>query len=163
MDCVHHVNSNANPAESIATCKKVADEADKFDPKSHFITRRGAYVYYASALIRGEQYMDALAVAEKAVAVVLLGHDDASGSSSAYYIRGQAKAGARDFSGADRDLETAEAYQRKGLDWAAQKSPFLNGEYTKSLKGMLNFHAQILVAMGSQDAADLKLAEANKL
>jgi hypothetical protein len=47
-------------------------------------------------------------VADKAVAVVLLGHDDGSGSSAAYSVRGQAKALVGDLTGADQDLEKAE-------------------------------------------------------
>jgi tetratricopeptide (TPR) repeat protein len=164
MDCVHRVATQADPTETIAACKKVVDAADAFDPDTHFLTRRGAYVYYAAALMQGKRYQDAQAAGDKAVSVVLLGHDDDSGSSAAYQARGSAKAEAHDLAGADKDFETAEAYERKALAAATKlASPFLTGKYTKTLKGLLTYQAQILVGMGDQDAADSKLAEANKL
>jgi hypothetical protein len=160
-DCRSLVNKRGDPTESIAACKKVAVEADRFAPQSHFITRRAAYVFYTIALIQGEKTQDAVAVGDKAVAVVLLGHDDGSGSSAAYSVRGQAKALAGDLTGADQDLEKAEAYERNALSGPAGQS--LNAEYTRVLKGLLNFHAQVLTALGKQDAAGTKLDQANKL
>lgn len=43
--------SKHDSAKAVVVCKKVADEADKYDPKTHFITRRGAYVFYTASLI----------------------------------------------------------------------------------------------------------------
>jgi len=160
-DCRSLVNKRADPTEAIAACRKVADEADKFAPQSHFITRRAAYVFYTIALIQGKKTEDAVEVGNKAVAVVLLGHDDGSGSSAAYGVRGQAKAVAGDLIGADQDLEKAESYERNALNGPAGES--LNAQYTRALKGLLNFHAQILAAMGRQAAASVKLDQANKL
>jgi hypothetical protein len=160
-DCRSLVNKQGNPTETIAACKKVADEADRFAPQSHFITRRAAYVFYTIALIQGKKTQDAMTVGDKAVAVVLLGHDDGSGSSAAYSVRGQAKALAGDLTGADQDLEKAEVYERNALSGPAGQS--LNAEYTRVLKGLLNFHAQVLAALGKQDAAGTKLDQANKL
>jgi len=160
-DCRSLVGKHNDPTAASVACKKVADEADKFAPQSHFITRRGAYVFYASALIQAKEPKDAVLVADKAVAVVLLGHDDASGSSAAYGVRGQAKAFAGDLAGADQDLEKAEAYETKGLSSPAGQA--LRFEYSRTLRGLLTFHAQVLKAIGDQNAADTKLAEANKL
>jgi hypothetical protein len=160
-DCRSLVSKRGDPTETIAACKKVADEADRFAPQSHFITRRAAYVFYTTALIQGKKTQDAVAVGDKAVAVVLLGHDDGSGSSAAYSVRGQAKALAGDLTGADQDLEKAEAYERNALSGPAGQS--LNAEYTRVLKGLLSFHAQVLTALGKRGAADTKLDQANKL
>jgi hypothetical protein len=160
-DCRSLVNKRADPTETIAACKKVSDAADRFPPQSHFITRRAAYVFYTSALIQGKKAQDAVAAGDKAVAVVLFGHDDGSGSSAAYGVRGQAKAFAGDLPGADQDLNKAEGYERKALSGPAGQS--LNAEYTRTLKGLLNFHAQVLMAMGKQNEAAAKLDEANKL
>jgi hypothetical protein len=44
-DCRSLVNKRADPTETIAACKKVSDEADRFAPQSHFITKRAAYVF----------------------------------------------------------------------------------------------------------------------
>lgn len=100
-DCRNLVNKRTDPAHAIAACKKVADEADKFPPQSHFFTRRAAYVFYTLALIQGRQTADAVTVGNKAVAVVLLGHDDGSGSSAAYSVRAQSDAMAGDLASAD--------------------------------------------------------------
>jgi hypothetical protein len=94
------------------------------------------------------------------VAVVLLGHDDASGSSAAYAVRGQAKVFAGDLTGADQDLEKAETYQRNGLNSPAGQA--LKVEYSRTLKGLLTFHAQVLEVMGKKDAAGIKVEQANK-
>jgi len=159
--CRTLVSMHAEAAKTTAACKEVADEADRFAANSHFITRRAAYVFYTTALIQARKPQDAVAVGDKAVAIVLLGHDDGSGSSAAYSVRGQAKALAGDLSGADKDLEKAEAYQRNALSGPAGQS--LNAEYTRVLKGLLNFHAQVLTALGKQSAAGIKLDQANRL
>jgi hypothetical protein len=146
---------------AIIACRKVADEADKYDPKTHFITRRGAYVFYTTSLIQAKNFQDAVRVGDKAVAVVQQGYDDESGSSAAYGVRGQAKAFAGDLVGADRDLEKAENYERDGLNSPAGHE--LSFEYSRTLKGLLMFHAQVLTAMGKQEAAARKSEEAAKL
>jgi hypothetical protein len=161
MKCHSLVSRHGGPTETLGVCKQVADEADKFPQQSHFITRRAAYVWYATALIGAQKPQDAVALGDKAVGIVLLGHDDSSGSSAAYGVRGQAKALAGDLAGADQDLEKAETYERNGLITPAGQA--LQVEYTRTLKGLLAFHAQVLAAMGKQDAAGIKLEQANKL
>jgi hypothetical protein len=160
QECRNFVSKH-DSANAVVACKKVADEADKFDPKTHFIARRGAYVFYAASLIQAKKYQDAVVAGNKAVAVVQLGHDDASGSSAAYGVRGNAEAFAGDLASADRDLEKAEIYERDGLNSPAGRE--LSFEYSKTLKGLLMFHAQVLSAMGKSDAAAKKSAEAAKL
>jgi hypothetical protein len=159
-DCRSLVSRHES-ANAVIACKQVADEADKYDPKTHFITRRAAYVFYTTSLIQAKQFEDAIVVGDKAVAVVLLGHDDASGSSAAYGVRGQAKAFAGDLASADQDLEKAETYERDGLNSPAGRQ--LSFEYSRTLNTLLMFHAQVLTAMGKQDAASKKSAEAAKL
>jgi hypothetical protein len=88
-------------------------------------------------------------------------HSAQTGASLDDYVRGQAKALAGDLIGADQDLEKAEEYERKALSGPAGKS--LNAEYTRVLKGLLNFHAQVLMALGKQGDAGGKLDQANKL
>ena len=153
--------SKHDAANAVIACKKVADESDKYDPSTHFITRRGAYVFYTTSLIQAKQFQGAIRVGDKAVAVVQLGHDDASGSSAAYGVRGQAEAFAGDLVSADGDLEKAENFERDGLNSPAGHE--LSFEYSKTLKGLLMFHAQVLTAMGKQDSAAKKNAEAAKL
>jgi hypothetical protein len=68
---------------------------------------------------------------------------------------------AGDLASADRDLEKAENYERDGLNSPAGHA--LRFEYSTALKGLLMFHAQVLAAMGKQDAASKRTAEAARL
>ena len=159
-DCRDLVNKH-DSANAATACKKVADEADKYELGTHFITKRGAYVFYTISLIQAQRFQEAILVGDKAVAVVQQGHDDASGSSAAYGVRGRAEGLAGDLVSADRDLEKAENYGRDALNSPAGHE--LNFEYSKTLKVLLLFHAQVLTAMGKQDAASKRNAEAAKL
>ena len=68
---------------------------------------------------------------------------------------------AGDLGGSDQDLEKAETYQRAGLKSPAGQA--LKAEYSRTLKGILMFHAQVLKAMGKGTVANTKLEDANKL
>src|SRR4051794_7184940 len=57
QECRSLVNKR-DSANAIIACKKLADEADKYDPKTHFVTRRGAYVFYTTSLIEAKKYSD---------------------------------------------------------------------------------------------------------
>src|ERR1700761_6679363 len=59
QECRSYVSKH-DAANAVIACKKVSDEADKYDPKTHPITRRGAYVFYATALIQAQKYQDAV-------------------------------------------------------------------------------------------------------
>jgi len=161
MKCIQLVSQKADPAEQANACQKAADEAGHFSQNSRYIERRSAYVYYATALIRAKRPAEAVAIGEKAIAVVLQGHDDGSGASAAYGVTAQAKAFNGNLAGADKDLVIAEDYQRKALDTPAGHE--LNKSYSQTLKSLLNFHAQILTALGKQAEAKEKSEEANKL
>ena len=63
-ECRRLVNKHDSENAAIA-CKKVADEADKYDPKTHFITRRGAYVFYTTSLIQAKDFQDAVCFTPK--------------------------------------------------------------------------------------------------
>lgn len=153
--------AKSDTTNAVPACKRVSDEADKFDRKTHPITRRGAYVFYATALIQAQKYREAVEAGDKAVAVVRMGFDDGSGSSAAYYIRGQAKADVGDMAGGDSDLEQAEKFQRDALAGPAGQD--LARPYSYTLKRELMFHAQVLTAMGNKDGASKKLEEASRL
>jgi tetratricopeptide (TPR) repeat protein len=160
QECRNYVSKH-DAANAVIACKKVSDEADKYDPKTHPITRRGTYVFYATALIQAQKYQDAVKAGDKAVAVVLMGFDDGSGSNAAYLVRGQARADAGDLNGADQDLEKAEKFERDALNGPAGQD--LHGPYSKTLKWELMFHVQVLAAMGNKVAAANKSDEASKL
>jgi TonB family protein len=159
--CIQLVGQGADPAEQASACQKAAEQADRFSKDSRFIERRSSYVYYATSLIRDKRPKEAVVSGEKAIAVVLQGHDDGSGSSAAYNVTGQAKALSGDLAGGDKDLEIAEDYQRKALDSPAGHE--LSKSYSYTLKSLLTFHAQVLNALGKQAQAQAKLDEAGKL
>jgi TonB family protein len=159
--CHQAVSQRADADEEVSACQEAAAEADRFSADTRFIERRSAYVYYATALIRAKKPKDAVAVGEKAIAVVLQGHDDGSGSSAAYGVTAQAKAFSGDLGGADKDLETAEEFQRKALDSPADHE--LAKEYSQTMKSLLSFHAQVLTAMGDRSRAQAKTQQAAAL
>jgi TonB family protein len=159
--CHQLVSRRADPGAAVDACQKSAETADHFPKNSRYIERRSAYVYYATALIQDKRANDAVPITEKAIAVVREGHDDRSGASAAYGVAGQAKAISGDLVGADKDLETAEDYQRKALDSPAGHD--LQRMYSYTLKSLLSFHAQVLTALGKQGDAQRKIDEASKL
>jgi len=152
---------DADPEEQAQACQRAADEADKFSKNSRYIERRNAYTYYTSALVRNGQAAEAVPVGEKAIAVVLQGHDDDSGASVAYGLTAKAKAASGDMEGADKDLETAEGYQRKAM--ATPDGQERKQMYSLALKGLLTYHAQVLDALGRQAESTAKQQEADKL
>ena len=62
---------------------------ETFGPEVRFIEKRSAFVYAATACADNRDLPNALAWADKAVEVVKLGHDDNSGSSAAYAVKGE--------------------------------------------------------------------------
>jgi TonB family protein len=148
--CIKAVSSNVDPDQQADACKKAADIAQTFSDQERFIERRGAFVYASTALRRDKQLAAALDYANKAVSVVKQGHDDGSGSSAAYGVRAQAEAQLGDLAAASDDLTRSEDFERSAI-----------AEMT--LKGLLNFHAQVLSALGKQEESEAKAAEAAKL
>jgi hypothetical protein len=65
------VSQRADPDEEVSACQEAAAQADRFSTDTRFIERRSAYVYYATALIRAKKPKEAVAVGQKAIAVVL--------------------------------------------------------------------------------------------
>lgn len=163
--CIKGVSTNIDPAQQADACRRAADIALQFSKEERFIERRSAFVYASTALRRNREYKDALGYANLAVAVVDQGHDDGSGSSAAYGVRAQAEAGLGDLSSASDDLTKAEAFERDAIVKMREsgESEFVQHEYVPTLKGLLNFHAQVLSAMGDVEQAEAKSAEAARL
>jgi hypothetical protein len=162
--CIKAVSSNIDPAQQADTCKQAADVAQTFSSQERFIERRSAFVYASTALRRNKQLREALDYANKAVSVVEQGHDDGSGSSAAYGVRAQAEAQLGSLMEASGDLAKAEDFERSAIaKMGGVTDDFVKHQYVPVLKGMLNFHAQILSALGKGEEAETKLAEAAKL
>ena len=162
--CIKAVTSNIDPGQQAETCKQAADIALTFSDQERFIERRGAFVYASTALRRDNRLGEALDYANKAVAVVGQGHDDGSGSSAAYSVRAQAEAQHGDLTAASDDLTKAEDFERSAIAEMNKMDPeFVKHAYVPTLKGLLNFHAQVLSALGKPEASEAKAAEAGKL
>ena len=165
MQACQATASNKDLVKRAADCTKAADVAEKFMTTSRYIERRSAFVYAAGALCSIQNFHEALAYANKAVDVVKQGHDDGAGSSAAYGVRAQAEANLGLLESADQDISNAEELQLAALKRMGELhgGEFIHGEYIRTLKGMINFHAQILTAQGNTDAAQAKTDEAAKL
>jgi protein TonB len=148
--CTRGVIAHTTDIATAEACKNAASIADEFTLDSRAVERRRAYVYAATAFANVHDLETALRYAERAVEVLKLGHDDNSGSESAYSIRGQLRAFSGDLKGGDEDMSIAEDFCRKGqISWA--------------LKRDLQFHAELLNRMNRTREAQAKLDEAAKL
>ena len=115
-------SSGATPFES-QPCVAAAEIAEQFAPNARYIERRSAYVYAVRAATR-QHPKEALAWAERAVAVVKQGQDDGSGSAVAYGVLGQAKAASDDLPGSDEELTKAEdSSKKRSIRRLAGRSP----------------------------------------
>jgi len=162
--CIKAVGTNATPEEQAAKCREAAQLAETFSPRERFIERRGAFVYASTALRRNKQLPESLDYANKAVAVVEQGHDDGSGSSAAYATRAQVYAQLGDLNKASDDLVRAEQFERDAIaKMLPLDKPFVQHQYVPALKSLLNFHSQVLAALGNQKEAEAKVAEAGQL
>jgi TonB family protein len=158
--CHKLVAARTDTAAQAVACRKAAVKASEFSSDKRFIERRSAYVFCATALMRNKNFKEAVTYGTRAVDVVKLGHDDGSGSSAAYAVRGQAEALAGDLPAADQDLADAERFQRAAMESAAGHDP--SPAYTASLKQLLIFRTQVLDALGKTAEADRMAAEAKK-
>lgn len=158
--CHELVRANVDAPAEAKACRAAAAEAGKFAAGTHTAERRSAYIYAATALMRTNDLKAATTFGSRAVAVVKEGHDDNSGSSAAYAVRGQAEAFAGDLASGDRDLLIAEDFERRAIAGEAGKP--LEPEYRAAMKSLLLFHAQLLKGMKRADDAAAKTAEAGK-
>lgn len=145
-----------------SACKGAAELAEKLPANANYVARRSAFVYAATAYGDVSDFKSALAWADKAVEVVKLGFDDDAGNSAAYSTKGTIEGMLGDLSSADRDLTSAEDFNRKGIVWIEKEAPSLRPEYVRPFVRDLQFHAKVLQAMGRSEEAQEKLKEAAK-
>jgi TonB family protein len=157
-----HVKSrgNGNWAEVADSCKKAAELAAKFPSDRRFIEKRDAFVYAAWALLMHGDLNEAQLYADMAVEVVKLGHDDNSGKSAAYSVRGSVEAKSGEFAAADQDLSKGEEYEKKAIEWAKSEKFEHLDSYTDALNQDLRVHFHLLQTMGRPEEAKKKLDEA---
>jgi TonB family protein len=140
---------------TVAACKNAAELAEKLQIDGNYVAKRSAFVYAATAYGDTKAFRDALPWANKAVDIVKLGHDDNSGNSAAYSIRGEVEAFLGDLEGADRDLSAAEDFDRMAIAAGGNRSQH-------RLAQNLQFHAKVLEGLARSDEAKKKLDEAAK-
>lgn len=160
--CKKDVLSRQFDDATVSACKDAAELAEKLPMDANYVARRSAFVYAATAYGDVGDFSNALPWANKAVEVVKLGFDDASGSNAAYSTKGSVEAYLGDFAAADQDLTVAEDFSRKGIAWMEKEAPSLRLEYVGPFVRDLRLHAKVLEALGRQDEAQKKLDEAAK-
>jgi TonB family protein len=145
--CSRLVIAHSTTAETTSACKEAATFADRFSQDSRYLERREAYVYAAIAFANMHDLAAGLPYANKAVEVVMLGHDGNSGSEAAYAMRGKIRTFSGDLKGGDSDLTTAEGFARQL-------------ESKSLLKQDLSFHAELLKRLDRAEEAQRMLDEA---
>jgi TonB family protein len=159
-ECRKALSARTDFAAAAAVCKQAAETAEEFAPDVRFAEKRTAFVWAALAIADTGDLKAALGYAAKAVDVVKLGHDDESGSNSAYGVKGVVEGRLGDLTAADSDLTVAEDFGRKGLAKVGKEAPSLGQEYKGALLLDLRFHAQVLQQLNRPDEAQKKLDEA---
>jgi TonB family protein len=147
---------------AMTACKDEAEAADEFAPNVRFIEKQYAFVSAAWAYFFGNDLKTALNYADKAVDVVKTGHDDNSGCSAAYGVRGIVEGKLGYLTAANQDLNVAEDYGRKGIVWAEQVGFESSDSYKHALTQNLQFHALVLQGLNLHEEAQKKLDEAAK-
>lgn len=154
--CKKGIRSQQFNDTTVEACKNAAELAEKLQIDGNYVAKRSAFVYAATAYGDVKDFKGALPWANKAVDVVKLGHDDNSGSSAAYSIRGEVEGFLGDLVAADDDLTASEDFDRKAI--AAD-----GNRYEHRLAQSLQFHVKVLQALGRSAEAQAKLDEASKL
>lgn len=144
---------------TVSACRDAGTLAEKLPAEDNYVGKRSAFVYAATAYADVGDFKGALLWAEKAVAVVKLGHDDDSGSSAAYSTKGTVEALLGSLSEADQDLTAAEDFSRKGIARAQSDAA---PAYVRPFLRDLKTHANVLEALGRTEEAQKKLNEAAK-
>jgi TonB family protein len=160
--CTSAIRAGKDSAAAVTICEEAAKTAETFCPDCRYVERRMAFVYAATAFSNAKDLRSASTWADKAVAVVKLGHDDASGSGSAYSTRGMIEAMEGNLPPADQDLAVAEDFGRIQLAMTSWQTSERRKEYAHSLAQDLRLHAKVLQAMNNPKEAQDKLDEAAK-
>jgi hypothetical protein len=147
--CTGGVLTHKNDAETASLCKQAADVANSLPSTGHYVERRMANVYAATAFANIADWKSALPYADHSVDVVAQGHIGGSGAEAAYETRSQIKAFSGDLQGAAPDADKADAFAREMVR---------TGSSTGQLHKDLKFHAELLRRLNRPADAE-KLAE----
>ncbi|HEY4010311.1 MAG TPA: energy transducer TonB [Acidobacteriaceae bacterium] len=161
LECAMSQRQGSKPAESAKLCGKFAESGDALPSRQFAWEQRKAYIDASKAYLHNNQLDEALAEAEKAVALVKSGNDDSQSIMYAYAARALVEVQKHDLSAADADFSIAEEAERGGV--ATVQSESIKKAYTKVLKSILETRAQVLNALGNLAEAKVKSDEAAKL
>lgn len=160
-NCVTALKEAKKPKDAALFCARYSKSADAL-PEGQFLwERREAYLYSSNAYLHNSQPNEALAEAEKGVALVKSGEDDSHSIALAYGARALAEAQLHNLSGADADLAIAEQAERGAI--ATIQGDAMKKAYTVTLKSILQTHAQVLTAENNAAEAKIKSDEAANL
>lgn len=155
-------NASKNTEEAATVCKKAAEIAEEFPADRRFIEKRSAFVQASWALMQNNNLNDAMHYTTRAVEIVELGHDDNSGSNGAYYMKGFVEGRLGLYADSDRDLEMAEDFERKAIDWAKSEKFVHLDSYYQAYDVTLRLHAKVLEVMGRADDSKKRMDEASQ-
>jgi TonB family protein len=159
--CQEQINKPAKPADQVKACGQAAQLADMLPDDAPMFDRVAAYVQYATALIHDGKAADALSVGNKAIAMARKPPESQWRLAAAYEVTGEASGVAGNLPAANQYLTQAEDCNTGELQLPI--SPLLKQHLSLVMKGLFQFHAQVLTAMGNQKEAALKLSQAAKL
>ena len=172
-DCTRSLaSSSSSPTKQVELCRKAAELADQFSD-SGFQERSRTYTYLSKAFRNNKQPAEALSAANKAVAAVQGSFEDGPRASAAYSVRAEAEAQLGKLTQASEDLTAAEEYERNLIEESLvpstdqnvdrMKQAFVKSNFVPVLKGLLQYHAQVLSALGKATEATAKTVEADRL
>ncbi len=159
--CQQQTKKPGRPSDQVEACGQATQLADTLPDDAPTFDRITAYVQYATALIRDSKADDAVIVGNKAISMAKQPETLLPFCAAAYEVTGEASAVIGNLPAADQYLTQAESCQSRELQLST--TPPLKQHDSQVMKGMLQFHAKVLAAMGNQKEADSKLRQAAKL
>jgi TonB family protein len=159
--CQEQVKKPGKPSDQLAACGNAAQLADALPDDAPTFEPITAYVQYATALSRSGRAADAVPVGNKAIALSKKRSGLLLTLCASYEVTGEASALAGNLQAADKYLSQAEDCQSTELQ--SPTAPPLKQHDSQMMKGLLQFHANVLTAMGNQKEAASKLSQAAKL
>jgi TonB family protein len=158
--CQEQIEKPGTPSDQVEACGNAAQLADALPDDAPTFEPITAYVQYATALIRNGKAADAVPVGNKAIALSKQPETLLTLCAS-YEVTGEASALSGHLKAADQYLTQAEECESRELQLPT--TPPLKQHDSQVMKGLLQFHANVLASMGNQKEAASKLSQAAKL
>jgi TonB family protein len=159
--CQEQVKKPGTPSDQVEACGNAAQLADALPDDAPSFEPITAHVQYATALIRDGKAADAVPAGNKAIEMSKKHSETPLTLCASYEVTGEASALSGNLQAADKYLSQAEDCREQELQ-TSTTAP-LKQHDSQVMKGLLEFHAKVLAAMGNQKEAALKLSHAAKL